>query len=178
MSPQHDDLVRLLSHWPVAEGRQALLLERYLAFAERGDASLRKAGGPVHFTSSLLPFSHDLTRVLLVFHGKARRWIQPGGHIEEGDPSILEAARREGREETGIAIDGPLVPAELDLHALGDRFTCHEHLDIRFVTRVDGDAVPLVSAESEEVAWFPVDDPVVLREVGPLVAAGLKAFSV
>ena len=89
MSAQHDDLVRLLSDWPEADGQQALLRQRYLAFAERGDASLRKEGGPVHFTASLLPFSDDLTRVLLVFHKKARRWLQPGGHIEEADASII-----------------------------------------------------------------------------------------
>lgn len=177
MSALHTDLVRLLSDWPVADGGQALLLERYLAFADRGDASLRKAGGPIHFTASLLPVSHDLSRVLLVFHGKARRWIQPGGHIEDGDLSILEAARREAIEETGIPIVGPLLPAELDTHRLGSGFACHEHLDIRFAVRVDGDATPRVSDESEDVRWFGVDDDVVRREVGHLVSASLRALS-
>ena len=175
MSRQHDTLVRLLSGWPTADRGQALLVSRYLDFAARGDASLRKDGGPVHFTASLLPFSHDLTRVLLVFHKKARRWLQPGGHIEMGDESILEAARREGVEECGIAIDGDLVPAQLDAHVLGGGFTCHEHLDIRFAVRVPGDAVPVTSEESEDVAWFEVDGAVP-AELWPLVAAGLTAL--
>lgn len=173
---QHDNLVRLLSQWPVADGEQALLLSRYRDFAAAGDSSLRKAAGPVHFTASLLPFSDDLTRVLLVFHKKARRWLQPGGHIEEADASIVEAARREGVEECGVAIDGDLVPAELDAHVLGGGFSCHEHLDIRFAVRVPGDAVPHVSDESEDVRWFGVDDPLVRAELAGLVAAGLRAL--
>lgn len=176
MSAQHVDLVRLLSGWPEADRQQALLRQRYLAFAERGDASLRKPGGPVHFTASLLPFSDDLTRVLLVFHKKARRWLQPGGHIEEADASILAAARREGVEECGVAIDDTLVPAQLDAHELGGGFACHEHLDIRFAVRVPGDAVPHVSDESEDVRWFAVDDELVLAELGALVNEGLVAL--
>lgn len=174
MSRIHDSLVRLLSDWPAADGGQALLLSRYLDFARGGASALRKDGGPVHFTASLLPFSEDLTRVLLVFHRKAGRWLQPGGHIEEGDASIPDAARREGVEECGIAIDGDLVPAELDAHVLGGGFSCHEHLDIRFAVRVPGDAVPHASDESEDVAWF--DLASVPPELGPLVAAGLRSL--
>lgn len=171
---QHETLVRLLSGWPMADGEQALLLSRYLDFATAGEASLRKTGGPVHFTASLLPFSDDLSRVLLVFHKKARRWLQPGGHIEAADASITEAARREGIEECGIAIEGDLVPAQLDAHVLGGGFSCHEHLDIRFAVRVPGDAVPHTSEESEAVRWFELAQ--VPAELGPLVAACLRAL--
>jgi len=109
-----------------------------------------------------------------VFHRKAGRWLQPGGHIEVGDASIAEAARREGVEECGIAIDGDLVPAELDAHVLGGGFSCHEHLDLRFAVRVPADAVPHASEESDDVAWF--DLAAVPHELGLLVAAGLRAL--
>ena len=171
------DLDRLLTAWTPSDDQQSALLERYRGFAsEHGQASLEKSGGPVHFTASLIPFDEDLTRVLLVFHAKAQRWLQPGGHVEADDVSVEAAARREGREECGVPIDGALVPAQLDAHELGGRFACHEHLDIRFATRVPSDAVPHVSDESEDVRWFPVDDPVVREEVGALVAAGLAAL--
>lgn len=172
-----EDVPGLLARWRPHDASQAALVRRYLEFAdEHGKAASEKTGGPVHFTASLIPFSDDLGRVLLVFHKKARRWLQPGGHIEPGDASVEAAARREGREECGVEIDGDLVPAELDAHLLGERFACREHLDIRFATRVPSSSVPHVSDESEDVRWFAVDDPVVTGSVGALVAAGLAAL--
>ena len=43
------------------------------------------------------------TRVLLTLHPKVGRWLQLGGHVEIGDASLREAARRETIEEGGIA---------------------------------------------------------------------------
>ncbi len=177
MSDLLADLTTLLRQWEPAEAQQADLLARYRGFAaEHGEAALAKSGGPVHFTASLLPFSADLDRVLLVHHAKALRWLQPGGHIEAGDASIAAAARREGVEECGIPLDAELVPAELDAHLLGGRFSCAEHLDIRFAVRVPEEAAPRVSAESLDVRWFAVDDPVVRSGVGLLVDRALRVL--
>ena len=48
-------------------------------------------------------------------------------------------------------------PAQLDRHALGGGFSrCTEHLDLRWVAVAAPGAVPVVSEESEDVAWWPV----------------------
>ena len=43
-------------------------------------------------------------QVLLLFHAKVQRWLQPGGHAD-GDGNLARVALREAEEETGI--DGP-----------------------------------------------------------------------
>ena len=42
-------------------------------------------------------------QVLLLMHPKLKKWLPPGGHVEENE-SPPEAAKREVKEETGLEI--------------------------------------------------------------------------
>lgn len=131
-------------------------------FAETfGDDSgpVWRESGPHHATASSVVFDETLTRTLLVFHGKGRFWVQPGGHMEDGDASVTDAALRELREETGIAAvpTAPLV-YDLDHHALSSRFgRCASHFDIGVAMIADPELALTVSDESADVRWWPVD---------------------
>ncbi|QJW38611.1 NUDIX domain-containing protein [Cellulosimicrobium protaetiae] len=150
----------------------------------RADA-VRREGGPQHLTASCFVLSPDLDRVLLCFHRKGQFWVQVGGHTEPGDTTLAGSAYREAREESGIAdlvpfdpdpelsvdtdaapctdaasrIDTvPAAPVDVHRHDLAAAFgTCRTHWDVGFVAFADPDARPVVSDESEDVAWFPVD---------------------
>ena len=74
---------------------------------------------PGHITASAIVLSLDLDSVVLVNHVRVGLWIQPGGHIEPTDPSLVDTACREVAEETGLAIspkDAPLV--RVDVHEI------------------------------------------------------------
>lgn len=116
--------------------------------------------GPDHATASALVFDPSLTRTLLVFHAKGRFWVQPGGHLEPEDASIAEAALRELREETGVDLPALLEPLvyDLDHHGLSSAFGRYtSHLDIGVAVVVDDDLALVVSEESEDVRWWPID---------------------
>lgn len=151
-----DDLQRRLTALPSTPQRDA-----YLALlAEHGEAALRRDGLPEHVTASTFVLSPDLTRVLLCYHRKGRFWVQFGGHLEPGDASIADAARREAREESGLG-DLELLSqeiADLDRHELHGGFACTAHWDVGFVALADPRATTVVSEESEDVAWFAVED--------------------
>ena len=91
--------------------------------------------------------------VLLHRHVRLGRWLQPGGHVEAGE-DVHEAARRETREETGLATRHPDGSPELlhvDVHEgpLG-----HVHLDVRWLLEPAGpDAGDLLP----DAAWFALD---------------------
>ncbi|ACQ78972.1 NUDIX hydrolase [Beutenbergia cavernae DSM 12333] len=157
-----DRVVADLVAWAPADTGQAALRSQYLEFvAGSGAAAARRDGGPEHLTASCFVFSPDRRRVLLAFHRKARCWLQLGGHLEPGDASGLDAALREGREEGGIADLTPLVarPADLHRHTLVGAFgACRVHWDVGYAALAPADAVPHVSDESEDVAWWPLDD--------------------
>ena len=92
---------------------------------------------PGHVTASAVVLTPDARSVLLVYHERFERWLQPGGHIEPTDRSVVEAAQREVLEETGIAVhalDPPLV--SVDVHhippARGEPQHLHHDLMFRF----------------------------------------------
>lgn len=116
--------------------------------------ALDRSGEPEHFTASALPISPDAARVCLVHHRRMGRWVQPGGHFEPGDSSVVAAAAREMAEETGLSAPVDPIPIGLSRHPAPCRSGAW-HLDLQMLA-VTAEQIPVVSDESEAVAWFPV----------------------
>lgn len=152
------DLHDLLASWPAPGEGQERLRRDYLAHLEQHPDAVAKSGPPTHFTASCLVLDPSGGQVLLTHHRRALTWFQFGGHLEPGDPTVLAAATREAREESGIPglVLSPGV-VQLDRHALsGDFGACREHLDVRYAAVASPEAVHRVSAESLDVRWWPV----------------------
>lgn len=180
-SPAHADAVVVLGGWAAPDPSQAALAQAYLAFlAARPDAT-RRGCAPGHLTASAMVFSDDLTEVALVLHGIVNAWLAPGGHVEDDDASLRDAAIREVREELGLDVELLPEPATLDCHPI----TCRgyteptRHLDVRFVGRASAGATLRASEESHAVAWWPVDalPEGIFDEVRLLVAAGRRLLA-
>ena len=132
------ELSRALEHYAAADTRESESLSRIRRFlASAGDPFARE-NPDGHVTASAVVARPDGSAFLVVFHRKLSRWLQPGGHTEEGDASAFEAALREAREETGIAdLQTPLGEAifDVDVHAIPahGRNPAHHHFDVRFL---------------------------------------------
>lgn len=134
---------------------EALAWEALLRSA--GAPALTRAHAPFHLTASAIVLSPDAASTCLVLHGKIGQWVQPGGHLEPGDTSVAEAAAREVREETGLGGRVGAAPLLLSRHpAPCAPGVVDWHLDVQHLI-VAEPAPPQVSAESEHVAWWPVD---------------------
>jgi 8-oxo-dGTP pyrophosphatase MutT (NUDIX family) len=155
------EILKRLEEWSPAAAAQVRLRGEYLVFVrDLQAAAVDRDGGREHLTGSCFVLTPDLSQVLLCFHRKGQFWVQLGGHVESRDKSVAAAAYREAREEGGITELRPLgtMPVDLHRHRLSSSFgTCRVHWDVGFVAFADGAAVPVVSAESEDVAWFSVD---------------------
>lgn len=141
--------------------------------ALRSPDALRRDHAPAHLTASAVVLEPTGRQVLLVLHRKVGRWLQPGGHVDEGDHSLAAAALREATEETGVA--GLLVdPAPLLLDRHPAPCGVEHHLDVQFLVRAPGAVPPVVSEESLDVRWWPVDRlPEPRVDLDRLLAAGL-----
>lgn len=158
---QHDLLdwvVAALGSWPVHDLGQARLRDDYLQHLQAHPDGLWREGPPVHLTASAFILDPEHTKVLLSLHRKGGFWVQCGGHLEPGDSTLSAAALREAREESGIDGLSVIGPADLHRHELSAAFGhCREHLDAAYLLHAPYAALPEVSAESLDVAWWPVD---------------------
>ena len=155
----HAEINSALRRWPAPDLGQGALREAFLGFlAARPDATHRSCT-PGHITASAVVLSADRREVLLTLHPRIGRWVQLGGHCEPEDATIADAALREATEESGIAgLHLDPSPVHLDVHPL----TCSlgvptRHFDIRFRVLAPAGAVPAISAESDDLRFWPVD---------------------
>jgi 8-oxo-dGTP pyrophosphatase MutT (NUDIX family) len=151
----------LLRHRP-HDAEEARHVELLLSLCDAPqDPFSRSHFEPGHFTASAFVLSPDERALLLIFHGKLHRWLQPGGHVEDGDTDILAAARREVLEEVGLC-DLPLAAPgifDVDVHAIpalkGD--PAHAHYDVRFAFRARELGFRAAS-DAEAARWVPLDE--------------------
>jgi 8-oxo-dGTP pyrophosphatase MutT (NUDIX family) len=122
-----------------------------------------------HFTVAVFVVHREC--VLLHFHRKLKKWLPPGGHIEDGELPD-EAALREVEEETGICvrlvgargldIDEPrqlVLPVGIQLE---DIYPGHQHIDLVYFAVPDSDDLRAAEiapsvAESDRVGWYRLD---------------------
>ena len=129
-----------------------------LRFVDEHPDALVRSCVAGHLTGSAVVVDADAQRVLLLFHRKLQRWLQPGGHVD-GDANLAAGALREATEETGIAGLAVVVPPiDLDIHEVrppGE--TAHLHLDVRYVVIAPAGAVERGNHESEALRWVRPD---------------------
>jgi 8-oxo-dGTP pyrophosphatase MutT (NUDIX family) len=153
---------RLRTSLPV-DRREHESLERFLIEFDRLHRPFDEHAAPVHVTGSAIVTGPR--GVLLHRHKRLGIWLQPGGHIDDGE-TPWDAALREAGEETGLQmrfVHSPPPLVHVDVHP-GPRG--HTHLDLRYL--IDGghaDPQPPVG-ESQVIAWFGWEDAIAIADLG------------
>ncbi len=110
-------------------------------------------------------------KMLLIFHNKLQMFLQPGGHWESGDESIIACASREVEEETGLKVElhswhaqNGNIPINIDIHEipvnLRKQETAHWHHDHLFLfVPTNPDNITLQAEEVSDYRWSPLNTP-------------------
>jgi 8-oxo-dGTP pyrophosphatase MutT (NUDIX family) len=159
-------VVQLCTHFAAAtpcDERERESIEQFLAIAPTLESPFDEHVNDTHITGSAIVVGKR--GVVLHLHKRLNIWLQPGGHIEQGE-TPAEGALREAREETGLDVrhpdNGPVL-VHLDVHP-GPRG--HTHLDVRYIVMAD-DVEPAPGVdESQDVAWFAWDDAIAMADKG------------
>lgn len=145
---------------------------------QHADIALRTCR-PGHLTGSAMVIDPDSKKMLLLFHTKLQKWLQPGGHAD-GDTNLARVALREAREETGIEDLRVVTPAiDVDIHQVAPPAEdAHLHLDVRFLVLAPGGAVATGNHESEAIEWISLEDLASRSNEAGIQRLARRAFSV
>ena len=157
------ELLRLLNRHDTRFMDEASFVARARAFVEANIDVFDREHLPAHVTGSAWVVSPDFSQALIMHHVKQDQWFQPGGHAD-GDADILRVALRETAEETGIDPEHVQLLTEdvfdVDIHTIpgSEHDVWHEHIDIRFLVRIDNRLPVPGNDESHEVIWVNLRD--------------------
>lgn len=126
-----------------------------------------------HVTASA--FVVSTLGVVLLRHRRLGIWVQPGGHVDPGEP-VEAAVLRELREETGVEA-AHLDPAALVHVSVHEGPRGHRHFDCRWLVEATTTGIAPAAEETDEVHWFAPAEALVRCERGLVggLAKGLAA---
>ena len=129
-----------------------------------------------HFTATAF-IVDSKKRALLLKHNRLRRWMPPGGHVDENE-TPEETAQRECKEETGLDVEiigeaqenlfegnpeegymlkKPIAMLLENIPACEERGEpAHQHMDFLFLARPmdESQTLQLDEREGSEMRWF------------------------
>ncbi|MBL8173498.1 MAG: NUDIX hydrolase [Bryobacterales bacterium] len=159
-------LQQLAAHAPSTE-EEAAMRTRLAEFVTDHEDCFDRALTVGHVTGSAWIVDRERTHVLLTHHRKLDKWLQLGGHAD-GDADVLRVAMREACEESGLQTLSPVSESifDVDIHAIPARNSEpeHFHYDVRYALEADRTEGIVLSDESHELRWVPVEEVRMLTE--------------
>ena len=169
---KHVSLMRSLQTFAPSEEKEAADLAAMIVFLQSGQECFVRTNPWAHFTGSALLVNHAGDKVLLNHHRATGVWLQFGGHAD-GNPDLMDVARRELEEESGFTKIESVMPGifDVDIHPVPYRASrqepAHLHYDVRYLYRLTTDDEQFkISDESLELRWCDYDQAIALTGPG------------
>lgn len=160
---------------------EAAQLSEPMQLLRTGENFASRRTFPMHVTVGALLVRND-AEILLVEHLAYGITLQPGGHLELTDITLIDAAVRELAEETGLdprkVVPASPTPTYIEYGKVPARPAKdepeHYHLDIGYsFTTAQADIGDIQESEVTGAAWYTL--AVAERLVGPRIARAISA---
>lgn len=183
MAISDSDISRVLLTYLECYPDDAVPLSGPVKLLAEGEGFASRRNFPMHVTASALLVRRS-TEVLLVDHLAYGILLQPGGHLEPTDSTLISAAVRELVEETGVDPSGLVPASQAPVYVEYGRVPArlakdepeHFHLDFgySFLT-TQADVGRIQESEVRGATWYPLS--VAERLVGPRIARAMTALT-
>jgi 8-oxo-dGTP pyrophosphatase MutT (NUDIX family) len=160
-------ILNLLASYTASNESELAMVDRTLEFIQSHPDCFERTLLTGHVTGSAWIVNEAFTHVLLIYHFKLSRWLQPGGHCD-GHGDVLNVALKEAGEETGLTAQpktGRIF--DVDIHQIPQRgdVPARLHYDIRFLFTADMDQQLILNQqETRDIKWVPVGEVALLND--------------
>ena len=153
-------ILDLLSSYIPSREEELGTLSRFCTFVSENSHCFARDLKQGHVTGSAWIIDKTRSYALFTHHRKLNKWLQLGGHAD-GDCDIFAVALKEAKEESGLqnitALSREIF--DIDIHLVQDRTHGeHYHYDVRFLFEADRTEQLVISHESKELKWMPLDE--------------------
>lgn len=158
-----------LSIFPEEEKRQEEIL-RYLSNKDNEKKWNDWNNFDGHFVAGGFIYAKKEKKLLMIYHKDLKMFLHPGGHVDINEFDLLETAKREVFEETGISglesfdvSRNKLVPFDIDTHVIeyNKRLDLpkHNHFEFRYLFILDNIVeVNIDTNEVLEYVWIDLEE--------------------
>ncbi|TDE16301.1 NUDIX hydrolase [Dyadobacter psychrotolerans] len=158
---KRNSLLTLLNTYTTSDKTEQTMCQEIKDFVNSNPECFERTLLSGHVTASGWIVSEDRAQVLLMHHRKLDRWFQPGGHCD-GDSDVLEVAKKEVEEETGLQsfklVQEGIFDVDIHLIPANSKDQAHYHYDIRFLFEAHPDQELVINIESKDVRWIRVQE--------------------
>ena len=160
-----DMISQIEEYVPVNEQEEQDKIEMMDWLGQDRDVYVRSCRA-AHMTASAWVVSSDRQYVLMAYHNLYRSWSWLGGHAD-GEKDLLEVARREVTEESGVEHLRAVSPEIFSIEILnveghekrGAYVPSHLHLNVTYLFEADmQEHTRIKSDENSAVGWIHVND--------------------
>lgn len=157
-----------LTIFPEETERQKQLIEYIQSHKDEEITNWNNFNG--HIVASGFIYLKEDNKFLVIYHRDLKMYLYPGGHIDSKDINILEAAKREILEETGLNTleqlkisNNELIPIDIDTHKISynERLNLpeHYHYDFRYLFIVDKTQdINIDTEEASKYKWISLEE--------------------
>lgn len=147
---------------PINE-QEAVDQQVMLAYMNSTKDVLTRENKIAHFSASGWVVNKSREKVLMIYHNIYQSWAWTGGHAD-GESDLLQVARREAQEETGITKIKTMSDKIASLEILtvnghqkrGVYVPSHLHLNVTYLLEADDSETLMIKEdENSAVRWIP-----------------------
>lgn len=140
---------------------ETAVVTRFIEFVESHTDCFERSLQIGHVTGSAWVINAENSQALFTHHRKLNRWLQLGGHAD-GESYVPNVALREAVEESGLTqlqlLDEAIFDIDIHLIPARKQEPAHYHYDVRYLIQATGQEQIQASDESNDLAWFTLDE--------------------
>lgn len=172
-----EQIIKILDNYLKIYPEEKIRQERFINYLKNHDSKEIRDWNNFdgHIVVGSFIYAKKENKFLFLYHKDLKMYLYPGGHVDKEDKTILDAALREAKEETGLDnfkvlqnAKDELIPLDIDTQFIeyNERLALpsHYHYDFRYVLMIDEiQDIKIDTSELRDYKWLDYEEVINMK---------------